>query len=164
MIFFGFRNANACSSRFGCEWCLKYCNKTFRPDHEKFCGYKDRCCEVRPAPPTTGSPFTPDTTSNITFTPLENKKKKPNVAAIVVPVVLVSIALGVLLTVGWLYIGKQKNCQKTIEEIQNDGKINISGNTNPNCPPLKDGHPQNTDRGPTKITADGDPIEEDLIC
>ena len=149
MIFFGFRNANACSSRFGCEWCHKYCNKTFRPDHEKFCGYKDRCCEVRPTPPTTGSPFTPGTNSNITFTPFEINKKKPNVAAIVVPVVLLSIALGVLLTVGWLYIGKQKNNQKTIEEIQNDEH------------PQKDGHPQITDRGTTKITADGDPIEED---
>ena len=148
MIFFGFRNANACSSRFGCEWCLKYCNKTFRPDHEKFCGYKDRCCEVRPTPPTTGSPFTPGTNSNITFTPFEINKKKPNVAAIVVPVVL-SIALGVLLTVGWLYIGKQKNNQKTIEEIQNDEH------------PQKDGHPQITDRGTTNITADDDPLEED---
>ena len=160
-ICWNFRNANACSSRFGCEWCLKYCNKTFRPDHEKFCGYKGRCCEVKPTPPTTGSPFTPDTTSNITFTPPEKKKKKPNVAAIVVPVVLVLIALSVLLTVGWLYIGKQKNNKKTTEEKQNDGNINIIGNTNLNYPPLEDGDPQITDRGTTKITADGDLIEED---
>ena len=108
--FFYFRNADHCSSRFGCEWCIKYCNKTFRPDHEKFCGYKGKCCIVTPASTT---PFAPTTTTTTSSTPIKpKKKKKSNVIAIVVSVVLVSIVLGVLLIGVCLHFRNRLNLTK----------------------------------------------------
>ena len=69
----------------------------------------EKCCIVTPA---SATPFAPITTTTTSSTPIKTKKKKSNVTAIVVPVVLVSIVLGVLLIVGWLHFGNPLNLTK----------------------------------------------------
>lgn len=59
---------------------------------------------VSPTPVTATTTTTLNTNATTSFTPVKTKEEETNVVAIVVPVVLVSIVLGVLMIVGWLYI------------------------------------------------------------
>lgn len=110
-----FSESSDCESRFGCEWCVKYCNGTFRADHDKFCGYNGKCCEETDAP---------------SLTP-ESGKKKQDTTLIVVLIVVVLLFVVVLSLFGCRHLHKIWNKPSDPEKSQNPEKCtDNTGNKN----------------------------------